>query len=258
MTLAVGQGSFSELPHAPIWQFIGGLCGAYVVFSFALCTPRLGVVMAMTLVMLGQLMGGIVVDTLGLFEAEAIPLAANRIISICLLLVGVVFTYLGNKQARKNTGYVDGDALPPVKRSRFYIVMMFVGGVLCAIQAPVNTALSRHVGTLEATCVNFTVGLILLFTIVLVVQKGKFNKLSGTKPWQYLGGIYGVVAVTSTVLVTAQLGVGLTMGCAMFGQLASGLLVDSLGLLQVPKLKLNVLRCIGAALVLVGIIMFRM
>jgi len=50
------------------------------------------------------------------------------------------------------------------------------------------------------------------------------------------------------------LGVGLTMATIMLGQMTSGVIIDTLGLLQSKRMPLEKLRVAGIALIALGII----
>ena len=51
-----------------------------------------------------------------------------------------------------------------------------------------------------------------------------------------------------------MLGVGLTMATIMLGQMTSGVIIDTLGLLQSKRMPLEKLRVAGIALIALGII----
>jgi bacterial/archaeal transporter family-2 protein len=73
------------------WYYLlGGLLGAIFVANalFAVTTIGAGGVAAATIT--GQLVAGVAVDRLGLFGLDQVPLSAERVLGVALLLVGTV------------------------------------------------------------------------------------------------------------------------------------------------------------------------
>ena len=64
-----GTGNILNMLTVPVWMWTGGLFSAFVVCSLSACTQTLGVALSMTVIMLGQLLGGMLVDTFGLFAS---------------------------------------------------------------------------------------------------------------------------------------------------------------------------------------------
>ena len=74
---------------APLWSFLGGICGAsYVLFSI-LTLPRVGAAVTISCAILGQQIAALLVDSFGLFGAPRLPFTAARIAGVLLLVSGV-------------------------------------------------------------------------------------------------------------------------------------------------------------------------
>ena len=93
LTLLLGKGQFAAVLTAPKWQLLGGVLGVIAVCSMIVSAPPLGVGLAMVCILFGQITIAIVIDSLGLFGAEVVPLDYNRIIGILLMFVGIIFVY---------------------------------------------------------------------------------------------------------------------------------------------------------------------
>jgi len=78
--------------RAPTWLWIGGLMGAFIVFTITVAAPRIGTTATIGLLIAGQLGMGAVIDRFGLFGGEKIPLHAPRIIGIVLLAAGAALS----------------------------------------------------------------------------------------------------------------------------------------------------------------------
>ena len=93
LMLIFGKGQFSAVTGVPKWQLLGGILGVCAVVSMIVAAPRLGVGLATVCILFGQVTIAILIDTLGLFGAEPVPLDYHRIIGVVLMLVGVFFVY---------------------------------------------------------------------------------------------------------------------------------------------------------------------
>ena len=82
--------------HAPApWLFVAGgsLGGAYVTAATIL-TPRLGAMAAMAFIVTGQLMGGMLIDRLGLFGLAVRELSIGRVAGALVLVTGALMIRL--------------------------------------------------------------------------------------------------------------------------------------------------------------------
>jgi bacterial/archaeal transporter family-2 protein len=130
-------------------------------------------------------------------------------------------------------------------------------GGLVAMQAPINAALGKAVGSLPAAAVSFAIGLCALVGITLISGEG-FGRLGeiGGLDWYYLiGGLLGAVYVT-TVLITVQtLGAGGVTAATISGQLALSVVLDELGVLGLEQRGLTPARVLGVVFLAVGVVL---
>ncbi|WP_103333078.1 DMT family transporter [Pseudotabrizicola formosa] len=85
---------FARLGSVPLWQWAGGLLGAYYVWSVISGVPTLGVVTAMAALILGQMAGALVLDAIGAFGVPVQPISLTRVLAVCLVAAGVVLSRL--------------------------------------------------------------------------------------------------------------------------------------------------------------------
>ncbi len=76
----------------PPWLWVGGLMGAFIVFTITLVAPKLGVAAAIGLIIAGQLIMGAAIDRFGLFGLERIGLTWPRVLGIALLAAGAALS----------------------------------------------------------------------------------------------------------------------------------------------------------------------
>ena len=85
-----GFGGVAAGFREPPWLWLNGVMGAIVVLTITFTAPRIGTFATIGLLIAGQLAMGVLIDYLGLFGLDRIPLSAARIIGLLLLAGGAV------------------------------------------------------------------------------------------------------------------------------------------------------------------------
>jgi transporter family-2 protein len=127
-----------------------------------------------------------------------------------------------------------------------------VGGLI-ALQAPINSGLGRATGTLPAAAISFSVGTILLVTIVLV--SGQASDVAGAadvRLYYLIGGLLGAAYVTTVLLTVRTLGAGGVTAATVAGQLTTSVIIDRLGILGLEETPITLGRVIGVLLLFAG------
>lgn len=83
-----GPASFDKILKMPWWYWVGGLLGAFYVFAALSSVSKLGAATVVALVIVGQLVAALAIDTFGLFGMPVIPISWQRLFGIVLLVVG--------------------------------------------------------------------------------------------------------------------------------------------------------------------------
>lgn len=94
LSLASVNAPFARLGAVPLWQWAGGLLGAYYVWSVIWGVPSLGVVTAMAALILGQMAGALILDAVGAFGVPVQPISPTRVLAILMVAGGVVLSRL--------------------------------------------------------------------------------------------------------------------------------------------------------------------
>ncbi len=94
LSFATVSNPFGRIPAVPLWQWAGGLLGAYYVWSVIWGVPSLGVVSAMAALILGQMTGALVLDAVGAFGVPVQPISLTRILAVGLVAAGLVLSRL--------------------------------------------------------------------------------------------------------------------------------------------------------------------
>lgn len=246
LVLAVGSGGIAGVTSVEPWKLLGGSYGVFIIVCLVIATPKLGVVIMATMTMLGQLVAGMVVDGYGLMGCAVVEVSPLRVAGCVLVALGIFCEHLGSR-----TGWIGVDK---TSTAVAYMALPFAAGVVGVLQPPTNAALAASIGALEATCVNFGVGLFILLVIVLVLNRGRLKSYKGAHAWQMTGGAYGVLGVVLATVFSPVLGMSLWMAGTMLGQLLGASAIDSYGLLTLPKIGVNRYRIVGAVIIAAGVI----
>lgn len=85
----------ADLQAAPWWAWGGGLLGATFVTLAILLLPKLGAVLMIGSILVGQLIAASAMDQFGLFGVSQQNITPARIVGILLLVAGLVFVQIG-------------------------------------------------------------------------------------------------------------------------------------------------------------------
>ena len=137
------------------------------------------------------------------------------------------------------------------------LLAALVTGALVPLQLAFNGQLggvTRNAFT--ASLIVFLVGAVVLSMIVLVTRPSlpSMATLASAPPTVWLGGIIATGYIVAIVVLTPRLGVGLTTGLILVGQIVTALALDHFGLFGNPQHTLGLGRAIGLSLMIAGIV----
>jgi transporter family-2 protein len=134
------------------------------------------------------------------------------------------------------------------------VVITALAATLVPLQAAMNSALGRRIGTLPSSAFSFVTGAVILIALAFMFGEGA-SRLGDVRglPWYYLlGGALGAIYVTTILVTVRTLGAGALTACIVAGQLTMSVIVDRFGLLGIERHGLSALRMVGIALLAVG------
>ncbi|QLG86989.1 DMT family transporter [Chitinibacter bivalviorum] len=140
-----------------------------------------------------------------------------------------------------------------------YTLLALFIGLVVPLQAAVNNQLRAFIGgsPLLAALVSFSVGIVTLLLMSLATGQ-KMSGLMGlakVQPWMLVGGVLGAIFVFGTTLIAPKLGAASMLALIIGGQVCAGLLFDRFGWLGMPLRDLSWPRLLGAALVIMGVLL---
>ena len=137
-------------------------------------------------------------------------------------------------------------------------VLMFVSGILVAVQPSINARLAQRVGLLEGACVSFAVGTAALLLASVLLWRANWQVAGDARWWEWTGGLLGAFFVVLTILAVPRIGTAATMAAVIAAQLLTGLLMDHYGLFGYRGAPLEPVRLLGVVCLLVGaVLVFR-
>lgn len=232
----------------PFWLWIGGGLGVIALTTNILLFPYLGAVQTTILPILGQIIMGILIDQFGLFDTSQIPFGIWRALGISLVLVGMGLAIFSKKEQRKSVPYLN-----------LWRLLGISAGALAASQTAINGKLGIILNSpLQASLISFWVGASILMLFVLLFQQQHLNfkkvNFSNSPVWMWFGGVLGAVFVFGGSYLMPRVGTGQTVILALTGQIIGSLLMDYFGLLGNPKQKVQLIKLVGIALLITGVV----
>src|SRR6185369_71717 len=87
---ATNRGVIPEFNSLPKWAWFGGVFAAYYLVASLIAIPKIGAAVVFSLVIAGQLVAALILDSTGAFGLAKISLSASRVLGTGLLLIGVI------------------------------------------------------------------------------------------------------------------------------------------------------------------------
>ncbi|MGD6885188.1 DMT family transporter [Staphylococcus shinii] len=235
--------------------FVGGMLGVIFLTGNLLLLPRLGASLTVVMTVAGQIIMGVAIDSFGWFGADKQPFTLLKVLGILFLIFGILLM-----------NYVRRNPKDKIQSSTVYIwlIIGFMFGFCPPIQTAINSALGQQLhSSIMASLISFTVGTIVLFILTLIFNKSlkvtTFNSKEGKlKPIYFIGGILGVIFVTTNIILMPHLGAALTTIIVMLGQMLMGIIIDHFGLLGTNVNKITPRKVLGIIAIMIGIILLRL
>lgn len=84
----IGGENLRSWKTLPWYMLAAGSLGVLLIFSISITMPRLGMTMMVTLIILGQLFFGVVIDHFGWFGVQVHTINLTRLMGVLALLLG--------------------------------------------------------------------------------------------------------------------------------------------------------------------------
>lgn len=138
-------------------------------------------------------------------------------------------------------------------------LLSVIAGISTPTQTSVNTRLADKVKSpYISSVISFSTATLYLAIILMFVDNGihlPLTEIAREPFWIWFGGICGVGIVVLNILCLPKLGSALTVMLLSFGQIMTGIIIDSFGLFGSKQIEMTLARGIGAVLVVAGVVM---
>lgn len=138
------------------------------------------------------------------------------------------------------------------------ILYSILAGIFTSLQGVFNTRASDKIGLWETTTIVHASGLLLSLIIMVLFGNGSLKKFSEVNNIYFLGGVFGVIVVYSVMRGISLLGITLSVSLILITQLIVSAMIDVFGLFGNPQIKMDFTKPLGALLMIVGIIIFKL
>jgi len=136
------------------------------------------------------------------------------------------------------------------------LLLAIAAGGLTALQGAFNANLGKLLShPLQATLISFGVGTLGTLAAIALTGAGfpAPGRLAAIPPYLFLGGLFGALFITATILFIPKIGVASMLVAALLGQMLVSLVLDHFGLFGLPVHPATLQRFSGVALVLLGL-----
>lgn len=136
--------------------------------------------------------------------------------------------------------------------------IMVVAGFGIPVMASLNSGLGERLGhSVLAAAILFAMALATSLAVLVVQQKAPAAKVLEIPPQYYLGGFLVAFYVLSITWIAPKMGVGNAVFLVLAGQLIASAIIDHYGWFGAPRSSLTIVRCLGIALMIAGILLAR-
>ena len=87
----------SSLANVPWWGWVGGVLGAFFVFSSLVVVPKLGAAAMLAIIVAGQMTASLLMDHFGVLGLTQQPISFWRVFGVLLVIAGVGVTMASSK-----------------------------------------------------------------------------------------------------------------------------------------------------------------
>jgi len=217
----------------PVYLNFGGMLGIFLVLMNNRCFESLGASLTLSLGIIGQTIGSILADTIGVLGMKKYPFNPKKLIGLSLLFLGIVIM----------TESWMGDFL-----NMFFA---FTAGVFVVFSMILNSQLSLRIGTFHGVRRNYIVGLICSVIVFQFSDSSVYTVFESIKIINPLyligGGFIGVLVVAGSNRVLPKIPVIYTTLLIYGGQAVAGIIID-----YIMSGELSLKKIMGTMVIITG------
>ncbi len=138
------------------------------------------------------------------------------------------------------------------------IIFAIIAGAAMSIQGVFNTRVSEKIGLYESNTLVALISLIVSVIVMAFLRKGDFSALGSVNKLYLTGGIIGVIITITVMLAIGKTSPTVATSVILIAQLAVAALIDMFGLFGAEKVSFHITKLLGLALMIGGIVVFKL
>jgi len=140
----------------------------------------------------------------------------------------------------------------------FSIISSIIAGATMSFQGVFNTRLSERIGLYEANVFVQASAFILSLLAVWLIGNGNFRGILEVNKIYWLGGALAIVITITVMLAIKGLSPTIAISIILIAQVLVAALIDAFGLFESEKVIFHWTKFIGLALMIGGVIVFKL
>jgi bacterial/archaeal transporter family-2 protein len=141
-----------------------------------------------------------------------------------------------------------------------FCLLVVVAGVSVSLQQVLNARLRAELGSpWWAGLVSYLGGTLVMLTVAVATGESLPSgpTVTGTSWASWTGGFFGAVFVGVAIIMVPRLGATAVVALVVVGQMLGSLAFDHFGVLGIPRHAASPIRLVGAALLIMGVVLVR-
>ena len=132
------------------------------------------------------------------------------------------------------------------------VLIGILGGIAVGVQGPIASQMSQRIGCAASSFVVHVSGAILSGMLVLALGGENIRNWRTMSWYMFLSGGFGLILYLTLNHTMPRLGATTALALIIIGQLAMGIVIDQFGLFGVSVRPVDLVRLIGAGLLIAG------
>jgi transporter family-2 protein len=140
------------------------------------------------------------------------------------------------------------------------VLLVALGGAGLTLQAVWNARLRTSTTSPVLTALISVLVTLLSLTLVWAsgaTERGSLPALNALPTWAWFGGVFAAVYLVVSLIALPKLGAAVVFSLVIAGQMGAALIVDSTGAFEAAQIPMSLSRGLGAALLLLGVILIQ-
>ena len=132
------------------------------------------------------------------------------------------------------------------------VLIGVVGGLAVGVQGPIVSQMSQRIGTMAGSFIVHVSGAILSGALLLALGGENIRNWRSLSWYMFISGSFGVILYLTLNQTMPRLGATTALALIIIGQLVMGILIDQFGLFGVAVRQVDLMRLVGAGLLIAG------